>query len=251
MRFKFPDEDIMNLNNEKVIGDDESPEPGARWKLMFNGALNSLGHGIRVILILSRDDYTPFTTGLCFDYTNNLAEYEPCIMGIEVTIDLKIKIVDVYGDSTLVIYQGKGDWGTCHPKLTPYRAHVVELMKYVEEITFHHILREENQVTEDMATLASMYQVRFHNEALIIIIDRKDEPTYYQPVEEEADGKSWFHNIKCYLQKQKYLANASAMDKKTLRKLVSKKIMSLKCKFDTYDTFWHSKNNQFYVIIRA
>lgn len=110
-------------------------------------------------------------------------------------------------------------------------------MNYVEEITFNHILREENQVTKDMATLASMYQVRFHNEALIIIMDRKDEPTYYQLVEEEADGKSWFHDIKCYLQKQKYLANASAMDKKTLRKLVSKKIMSLKYKFDTDDTF--------------
>ncbi|MCI55409.1 NBS-containing resistance-like protein, partial [Trifolium medium] len=35
IRFEFPDEDIMVLS-EKIIGDDEGPEPGARWKLVFD-----------------------------------------------------------------------------------------------------------------------------------------------------------------------------------------------------------------------
>jgi hypothetical protein len=32
--------------------------------------------------------YTPFTARLYFDCTNNVAEYEACILSIEVAIDL-------------------------------------------------------------------------------------------------------------------------------------------------------------------
>lgn len=71
MRFEFPDEGIMVLNDEKIIGDDEGPEPGALWNLAFNDALNSIGHGIRVVLISLRNGYAPFTTRLCFNCMNN------------------------------------------------------------------------------------------------------------------------------------------------------------------------------------
>lgn len=38
-----------------------------------------------------------------------MAEYEACILRIDKTIDLRIKILEVYGDSTLVINQIKGE----------------------------------------------------------------------------------------------------------------------------------------------
>ena len=37
-----------------------------------------------------------------------MEEYEDCILSIEVVIDLRIKILEVYGDSTLVVSQVKG-----------------------------------------------------------------------------------------------------------------------------------------------
>lgn len=98
----------MVLSDEKVISDDKRPKLGDRWKLAFKGASNSLGHGIGAILIFRRIGYTSFITRLCFDYSNNMAEYEACIMVIEVAIELRIKIIKVYGDSTLVIFQVKG-----------------------------------------------------------------------------------------------------------------------------------------------
>ncbi|MCI69346.1 RNA-directed DNA polymerase (Reverse transcriptase), partial [Trifolium medium] len=79
--------------------------PGARWKLVFDGASNALGHGIGAVLISPRDTYTPLTTRVLFDCTNNIAEYEACIMGLQAAIELRIKILEVYGDSALVIYQ--------------------------------------------------------------------------------------------------------------------------------------------------
>ena len=35
--------------------------------------------------------------------TNNMVEYEACIMGLEEAIDLRTKYLDVYGDSALVV----------------------------------------------------------------------------------------------------------------------------------------------------
>jgi hypothetical protein len=45
-------------------------------------------------------------------------------------------------------------------------------------------------------------------------------------VEEEADGKPWFHDIRHYLLNQEYPTNATTLDKKTMRKLASKFFLS-------------------------
>ena len=222
IHFDFPDEDIMVVKDDEVIGDDEGPEPGARWMLAFDGASNAMGHGVGAVLISPKDGYIPFTARLCFDCTNNMAEYEACILGLEAAIDYRIKILEVYGDSALVIYQIKGEWETRHPKLTPYRDHVLKLMKYFDEITFHHIPREENQVADALATLSSMYKVKFHNEAPLIKVERRDEPAFCLSIEEASDGKPWYHDIKVYLENQEYPANISNRDKKTLRRLATK-----------------------------
>ena len=42
-------------------------------------------------------------------------------MGLEEAIDLIIKVLDVYGDSTLVVNHIKGEWDTRHPGLIPYK----------------------------------------------------------------------------------------------------------------------------------
>ena len=98
MKFDFPDEDVMNLD------DYDGADPDERWTLMFNGASNAAGHGIGEILTFPRNTHTPFTARLCFDCTKNVAEYEACVMGMEEAIDLKIQILEVFGDSALVIH---------------------------------------------------------------------------------------------------------------------------------------------------
>ena len=72
---------------------------------MFDGASNSSVHGIRVILTSPRNTHIPFTTRLCFECTKNVAEYEACVMVLEAAIDMKIKILEVFGDASLVIHQ--------------------------------------------------------------------------------------------------------------------------------------------------
>ncbi|XP_050876892.1 uncharacterized protein LOC127080622 [Lathyrus oleraceus] len=105
LRFDFPDEYIMFIRDFTMPGfevsPEEGPEPGSRWTLVFDDASNSRGHGIGVVITSPTGFHLPFTARLCFDCTNNMAEYEACIYGLEEAIDLRIKILEVFGDSAL------------------------------------------------------------------------------------------------------------------------------------------------------
>ncbi|XP_050919802.1 uncharacterized protein LOC127137379 [Lathyrus oleraceus] len=216
----------MVIKDCEIPGPNEGLEPGSRWKLAFDGSSNYNGHGVGVVLMNPNGGFTPFTARLCFDCTNNVAEYEACILGLGAAIDLRTKILEVYGDLALVIYQVKREWETRDVKHIPYRAHVVKMIKYFDDITFHHIPRVENQVADALATLTSMYQVRFRNEAPVIRIKRRDEPAYCQLIEEETDGKPWFHDIKRYILSQENPEDATLLDKKMSKRLSSKFFLS-------------------------
>ena len=82
--------------------------------MVFEKASNALDKGINAVIISPKGFHTPFSARLLFDYTNNMAKYESCIMGIRDVIDLRIKFLNVYGESTLVIRQIKGQWDTKH-----------------------------------------------------------------------------------------------------------------------------------------
>ncbi|XP_052479493.1 uncharacterized protein LOC128034712 [Gossypium raimondii] len=154
LSFDFPNEDLLY-----VAATEESPQEGHSWKLNFDGASNAVGNRIGTVLVSPNGDHYPFTCKLDFDCTNNMAEYEECIMGIRAAIERGIKVLEVYGDSALVIYQFKGEWETRDPKLVSYRKLVLELIKEFEDITFCYLPRDENQMADALATLTSMIKV--------------------------------------------------------------------------------------------
>ena len=101
MNFEFPDENIMLVTDYEEPGPYKGPEPGSQWTIVFYGASNALGNGIGVVIVSPKGYHKPFTARLCFDCTNNTAEYEACIMGIKAVIDMRIKFLNVFGDSAL------------------------------------------------------------------------------------------------------------------------------------------------------
>ena len=105
-----------------------------------------------------------FTARLGFDCTNNMAEYEACTLGIQAAIDFDVKLLKVYGDSALVIRQLRGERETRDQKLILYQTHILKLAEFFDDISFHHIPQEENQMADALATLASMFQLAPHED---------------------------------------------------------------------------------------
>ena len=105
MSFNFPNEDLMVVLQ---IEKEESLEEDG-WKMYFDGATNALGCGVGTVLISLERNHCPFIAKLSFDCTNNVAEYEACVMGLQAAIEKKIKKLTVYGDSALIICQLNGE----------------------------------------------------------------------------------------------------------------------------------------------
>ena len=62
-------------------------------------------------------------------------------------------------------------------------------MELFDDISFHHIPREENQMVDALATLASMFKVSPHEDLLNIKFRCRGEPAHCCLIEEEEDGK--------------------------------------------------------------
>ena len=80
----------------------------------------------------------------------------------------------VYGDSTLVIYQLRGDWLTRDSRMVLYHKLAMEMVDHFEVISFEYLPREENQMADALVTLAAMFQVNSKDEVQLICMRIKE-----------------------------------------------------------------------------
>ncbi|KAK8978801.1 hypothetical protein V6N11_029169 [Hibiscus sabdariffa] len=66
-------------------GKEESLGPSS-WRLYFDEASNALGRGVGAVLISPKNVHHPFTSRLEFFSTNNVVEYEACVLGLRAAI---------------------------------------------------------------------------------------------------------------------------------------------------------------------
>ena len=75
--------------------------------MYFDGAANHSGYGIGILLISPHGDHIPRSIRLAFSDrhppTNNIVEYEACILGLETALELGIRQMRVFGDSNLAL----------------------------------------------------------------------------------------------------------------------------------------------------
>ncbi|XP_019239652.1 PREDICTED: uncharacterized protein LOC109219633 [Nicotiana attenuata] len=184
LRTYFPDEEVMHIDEAEK---DEKPV----WKLFFDGAANMKGVRIGAVLISETGNHYPVTAHLRFYCTNNMAEYEACILVLRLAVDMGVQEVLVLGDSDL-------------------------------SVELRHIPRIHNEVADALATLASM--LHHPNKAYIdpLHIRVPDQHAYYNVVEEELDDEPWFHDIMEYIKSGVYPVQATRDQKRTIRRLASR-----------------------------
>jgi ribonuclease HI len=73
--------------------------------MYFDGSLNIDGAGAGVLFISPTNKELHYVLRIYFPTSNNAAEYEACLHGIRVAVELGVKRLHVYGDSALVINQ--------------------------------------------------------------------------------------------------------------------------------------------------
>ncbi|XP_070003513.1 uncharacterized protein [Nicotiana sylvestris] len=145
-----------------------------------------------------------------------MAEYEACILGLNLAINMSIQELLVIGDLDLLVHQVLGERATKNTKILPYLYHVQELMKRFTKIEFKHVSRIQNEFADALATLSSMIQHPNKNFIDPILVRIHNQLAYCGHVEDKTDGNPWFHDIKEYLGIQIIIRNAHSEDYPTI-----------------------------------
>ena len=111
--------------------------------------------------------------------TNNIVEYEACILGLETTLELGIRRMEIFSDSYLVIRQIQGDWKIKDVKLRTYHAYLELLVGRFDDLSYTHLPRAQNQFVDALATLASMIEIPEGVVVRPLLVETRVVPTYY------------------------------------------------------------------------
>ena len=211
----FPDEQFVSMTS--ITG----------WQLYFDGAANQSGFGIGILLISPQGDRIPISVRLVVSdhhqLTNNIVEYEACITGLEIVLDLGIRQLEIHGDSNLVIYQTQGIWRTRDKKLKPYHAYLDLLVARFDELRYIHLPRAENQFADALATLASVVEIPTGVIVRRLLIETRSVLAYCCLIGdiENQDELPWYHNIYQFLSCGDYLETTTSKDRRALRQLAT------------------------------
>ena len=86
--------------------------------------------------------------------TNNVAEYQGLIEGLQTARSLGIEQLDVFMDSKLVVEQMRGNFKVKHPGLKPLHETARKLAKEFLAITFRAVPRAQNAHADRLTNLA-------------------------------------------------------------------------------------------------
>jgi hypothetical protein len=79
------------------------------WTMFFDGSSCGVGAGIGIVLISPQGESYEFSIPIEKTSTNNQAEYQAVLKGIKLLGEVKAEVVEIFGDSQLVINQLAGE----------------------------------------------------------------------------------------------------------------------------------------------
>ncbi|XP_009630743.1 uncharacterized protein [Nicotiana tomentosiformis] len=139
---EFLDEDVLFI--------EELPP----WTMFFDGSACCNGAWAGVVLISPERQVLPFSFALGETCSNNAAEYQALIVGLEIALDMKILQLVIYCDSMLIIIQLIGSYDVKKEDLFPYHQYASGLLERFDQVFLNHVPKEENCKADTLANLA-------------------------------------------------------------------------------------------------
>jgi ribonuclease HI len=153
LKYDFPDEETLHVEEENPI-----------WELYFDCAssirpitgpgVSTVRAGAGLVFVTLEGGIIRHSLALTEPCTNNKAEYEALIAGLELSFELEIKTVSIFWDSQLIINQITGEYKVLKPELIQYHQKAMELMKKIPYVSIENVTRAINSEADALAKLA-------------------------------------------------------------------------------------------------
>jgi ribonuclease HI len=174
--------------------------------MYFDGSLKLQGAGAGILFIALGGEQLKNALQLLFPASNNAAEYEALVHGLNIVVSLGIKKQMVYGNSPVVISQINKDWDCSTDSMGKYCAAVHRLEDKFEGLEFHHMERDCNAAADALSKLGfnraqTPPRIFIHEiqQPSIIMDQMKECNAMSQP---EADPNDWREPIIRYIKNE-------------------------------------------------
>jgi ribonuclease HI len=121
------------------------------WRLYFYVSACNDEQGVGIFFTSPSGECFEMSSRLEYFCTNNQAEYEAVLFGLEILESMGVKHVEAFGDSLLIVHQISGKYQCLDGLLNAYLDKCLDVIARFDEFSMHHIYRHENSKANDLA----------------------------------------------------------------------------------------------------
>ncbi|XP_031106129.1 uncharacterized protein LOC116010757 [Ipomoea triloba] len=207
---------MVECTARDIETDQNSPQTSEWWEVSTDGSSRKKGAGAGIVVTTPEGFKAYYAILLRFSPTNNEAEYEALIAGLQRARQLGAKTIRAKTDSALVVGQVNGEFVTNGDKLMVYKDRVLAVLRQFEAHELTHIPRSDNADADMLSRLVHeapehISKIAHIEEAIAPCIDTLE----VEPVGAEQDP--WITDLKEYLQDGKMPEEADRARKVRLR----------------------------------
>ncbi|GJS93630.1 reverse transcriptase domain-containing protein [Tanacetum coccineum] len=160
-----------------------------------------LPYGSGAGLILTSPEGTEFTYALRFQFTasNNEAEYEALIAGLQIATQMGVRNVQVSVDSKLVANQILGTYVAKEENMVKYIEKAKSLISGFANFSISQVLRSKNKKADALSKIASTTFAHLSKQVLVEILKEKSIQEKEVEAIVEEEGPTWMTPIIEYL----------------------------------------------------
>ena len=139
---------------------------------------------------------------LGFSASNNEAEYEAILSGLDLALALSVSKLRIYSDSQLVVKHVQEEYEAKDARMARYLAKVRDTLQQFTEWAIEKIKRTDNRRADALAGIVASLPIK---EAIILPIHVQTNPSVAEistcnTIEaNQADDQEWTYNIAEYL----------------------------------------------------
>nr|CAN83045.1 hypothetical protein VITISV_015525 [Vitis vinifera] len=190
------------LEYSRKPGQHEESSKKEWWTLRVDGASRSSGSGVGLLLQSPTGEHLEQAIRLGFSASNNEAEYEAILSGLDLALALSVSKLRIFSDSQLVVKHVQEEYEVKDARMARYLAKVRNTLQQFTEWTIEKIKRADNRCADALAGIAASLPIK---EAILLPIHVQTNPfvskistcnTIEAP---QADDQEWMYDITEYI----------------------------------------------------
>ncbi|KAL2231768.1 UNVERIFIED_CONTAM: Gag-Pol polyprotein [Sesamum indicum] len=187
----------------ELISDPKEPgtveQPYSKWMLHVDGSSNANNGGAGILIQGPEGIEIEVAARLSFSVTNNEAEYEALVLGLELAHEAGARDLEIFTDSQLIAMQIEGTYETRERTMTQYKEIVQQLMGKFSRCSILQVPRVENDKADALSKFgAAMDGIR--DRKITSLVREQSAVASRTEVQVVSKAGSWMNEIVRYLE---------------------------------------------------